>query len=344
MNCLLCKKHMYRYYDDELSPQLKLKIDRHLEACTSCRFQYDLTQMENQVLGDTSEIPEIAPDFNSRVMNAIKPGIQSNLADNVLVMTRDNRIQFKWSSVYAMSAIAVLLLALCFYIPGIFPTDQQQQQIAKSNQAPLVNQKSTAANMLGATGNADTGNTDIQLKLPSGNAKLGSSTVWDSIDVNLLHNTPQAKMDATIPNYNIGSRTIPGEAGRAERKESAKTLPVSSLKLKNIPEKYKLLSQDNSVANQTNYSYQTDDGSESINITLISSPAQEQASVSEANLSKEMPSDRLMMTAAPAAVENVSREVRVGDQTISVQLSGNISSDDLANLADKIVISSAPNI
>ncbi len=74
MNCLLCKKHMYRYYDDELSPQLKLKIDLHLEACTSCRFQYDLTQMENQVLRDTSDIPEISPDFNSRVMNAINPG------------------------------------------------------------------------------------------------------------------------------------------------------------------------------------------------------------------------------------------------------------------------------
>ncbi len=237
----------------------------------------------------------------------------------------------------------------CAFIGDMLLYSRNHFQLISSNRRspktikhPVVKQKSTADNMLGAVGNAATGNTDIQLKLPSGN-NFGSSSEWDSNDVNSLQNTPQAKMDASIPQIQAGSRMAPSEAGRAERKEFKKNiLPVSSLSLKNIPEKYKLLSQDNSVANQTNYYYQTDDGSESINITLISSPAQEQAIVSEADTSKEITSDRLMMTATPAAVENISREIRVEDQMISVQLSGNICSAELANLADKIVICSAP--
>ncbi len=346
MNCLHCNKHMYNYYDGELSAQLKLEIDRHLSECPSCRFQYDLTLMENQVLRDTSAIPEVSPNFNKQVMDSITPEKLPSLPDNVLVISKEKRLAFRWSSVYTKSAIAVLLLALCFYVPGFITGGQNHQKLANNNIAPKMKLNTSADDTAITAGNGGNGIQQVessqQIKSQvslNGNPSIKSSSIDGYGDTRAA--APQPQQDASIPQPYLVSRMAPCEAGRSDRKESnPDTLSISTLSLKNIPEKYTLVNKVKTIENQIEYSYQSEDGAETINIQLITSPSPAQIISSEA--SSEKVSQPMMSFAAPAVTENVSREILVGEQKISVQVSGNISSDELNNLADQIVISKNP--
>ena len=183
-------------------------------------------------------------------------------------------------------------------------------------------------------------------------SKVGNNDISESMQSDIIYgeanstsNTPQNNMEVAIPQLCDGTRMVPSEVGRSERKVITSNNPViSSLILKNIPEKYKLISQDNCAENQTDYSYQTADGSETISIKLIDLAHQDQAIVAETDPASEKEvSDRLMSAAAPAVAENISREIQVGDQKITVLISCNISSDELNVLANTLIICTDSN-
>lgn len=338
MNCLHCSKHMYKYYDSDLTPHLKEEIDNHLAVCPFCRFQYDLTLMENEVLRDTSDIPEISLDFNERVMNSITPDMLPHLPNNVLVMSKDTRrLNLRWSSLYTKSAIAVVLLALCFYVPSIF-RDDQPARIAQNEQVSMSKQTSAldSVSITGATGS-------IQQQSKQSIKAPDSDTPTTQPNVNYGNSNsipPQNKMSSIAPQIYTDSRIAPCVAGRSERKTiTPGSLSVSLLSLENIPTKYILVNRDDTNENQIAFSYQTADGAETINIQLIASNSLDQ---SMAELEDDTASEPLMALSAPAPTENVSREILVEDQKISVNVSGSISKDELNNLANQIVISRNP--
>ena len=71
MKCQLFDRYLFDYCDDDLSPVLREKIDKHLQECTNCSNKVKLTVLENEVLRDNSDLPLLAGDFTNRVMHQI---------------------------------------------------------------------------------------------------------------------------------------------------------------------------------------------------------------------------------------------------------------------------------
>lgn len=336
MNCQHCNKYMFNYYDGDLSLKLKLEIDLHLDECPSCRFQYDLTNKENQVLRDASDIPALSPDFNQRIMDAIMPEKSPSLPDNIIIMENHKRFRFKWSSFSVTTAVAVLLLVLCFYVPGILPGHVEQQKIAQINRASNFEPISGGGEATMKLGSKDEQKDDQAAKEIQTQSKANTYGDIENNDAGLPSSIYSSNDSHTNFRFDLP------EAGRSARMSSSTSTlpPVSSYNLKNIPAKFKLVNQVNAMENQIDYSYQTDDGSEKITIQLNNSPNEMLEAKIEEDTAKA-PSPKLPSLTAPAGANtnSVNREIKVGDQKISLVLSGNISNDELNALADQIEIS-----
>ena len=55
MKCQLFDRYLFDYCDDDLSPVLREKIDKHLQECSNCSNKVKLTVLENEVLRDNSD-------------------------------------------------------------------------------------------------------------------------------------------------------------------------------------------------------------------------------------------------------------------------------------------------
>ena len=41
MNCFACERNLSAYIDDELTPEMRLEIESHLDGCETCRKDYE---------------------------------------------------------------------------------------------------------------------------------------------------------------------------------------------------------------------------------------------------------------------------------------------------------------
>jgi anti-sigma factor ChrR (cupin superfamily) len=44
MNCAACERHLSAYIDDELTSEQRLELESHLDACDSCRAEFETHQ------------------------------------------------------------------------------------------------------------------------------------------------------------------------------------------------------------------------------------------------------------------------------------------------------------
>ena len=71
MHCREVNKNIYAFYDGTLAPNLSAKIALHLDECEPCRNHSRLIWMENEALKDTSDLPDLRPDFTAMVINSL---------------------------------------------------------------------------------------------------------------------------------------------------------------------------------------------------------------------------------------------------------------------------------
>lgn len=162
MNCQLFERYVFDYCDDNLSPDLKAKMDKHRQECPRCNNQVKLTYLENQVLRDTSDLPVLADDFTSRVMQQVTG------ADQATLHLRWTRKPFS-SKVkkYAWTAAAVgLVLCLAILAPNVIQNDKITQ-VADAPSAEI--------------GKASVLNSSVQSPLPDSklDAQSGTSRVYN---------------------------------------------------------------------------------------------------------------------------------------------------------------------
>ncbi|HOQ08839.1 MAG TPA: hypothetical protein PLG09_01800 [Syntrophomonadaceae bacterium] len=118
MNCQLFDRYLFDYCDGNVYPTLKLKMDEHLRECPRCNNQVKLTDLENQVLRDKSDLPALADDFTARIMQQIIGAEQAAT------------IHFTWSKkpfpsrvrkIAVTAAAAGLILVLAVFAQQIIP-------------------------------------------------------------------------------------------------------------------------------------------------------------------------------------------------------------------------------
>lgn len=323
MNCRLCKQQMYSYYDSEISAQEKWEIDRHIARCSSCRFQYELTRQENLILQDVSHIPDLSPDFNQRVLNTI---------DQQPVLSAEEKLMAKPSlsrrfnlPLFARTAVAVVLLALCISIPGIM-LPVQEKVAPKSDRIIAKPQPAGSAGFPTGAVAADEAKKEDSGMVVNTSANF-KATLPDEQDFMLSGNS--------VPdNAPVVSGAVPPKSfdvGRSERKTASYAAPNWSLK--NIPAQYQLQYIANANEHQTEYNYLTADGSEKLTVKIVSVPVQ---NIKE-SLSSPQPPPGLLCAQAEAPA-SVSRETQIGNNMINMTLSGNLGYEELTRIASHIEI------
>ncbi len=79
MNCFACERNLSAYIDDELSSEVRLEVEGHLEACERCRKDYETHLAAWEAAGDLRA--EAAPEG---LWQAIESELQQKGADTTL--------------------------------------------------------------------------------------------------------------------------------------------------------------------------------------------------------------------------------------------------------------------
>lgn len=109
MNCHQINQYLIRYSEDAVSPSLRILIAEHLEQCEACQKQYQLTLLENEALGDRSDLPQLGNGFTNRVMRSVAVGYPQRKATSA----RQGRKTLTWV------ACAAVMVMIGLYWPQI---------------------------------------------------------------------------------------------------------------------------------------------------------------------------------------------------------------------------------
>jgi hypothetical protein len=332
MNFLHYRKHMFNYFEADLSPLLKEEIEQHLQQCASCRRQYDLTRMENQILQDTSNIPALDAEFNGRVMNLIANSGEHSAA----IMSSGNPRRYRWRPVYSQAVVAVALLAICFYIPGMIP-ERQGDQALQRTVSPIQSHASVPE---------DVQQNPMKAKVAyAGNLKI-SNNLDKCESPEILQSSPEVQT-APLPTTDqqlagSGFRANSLEPTRSVQPESSttKSAYAGSIGLQNIPVKFILLHTNQLAENQVEYSYGTQDGSQNLLIRVLLPDHAKEAAIAY-NLSTVPPAVNNLNNTVSIISES-KREIELDGKSYQLVVSGNFSQEEIDHLANNISLRQEP--
>lgn len=332
MDCQELNNQIFDYCDDSVSPQAYLKISKHLKECDSCQQVYQWTRLENEVLRDTSDIPDLPADFTPRIMAAI--GQLNRGAPPVR-----NR-KFMYGGLLAAAAV----IALCLYVPQFFSgynyanvADRSGNQ-GDTPEAPYTVALQETGSTENKTAVSGTGEATPTAATPSPLAtdNVSTETTLDSASspaVLGLQSTPSVVSPAPVKQPDIVSiladkspdsadRTLAAPNPTAVNSTASEALEPVPTPL-NIPLDLQLQQVDISTSSKTVYDYTSSDGQTKVQIIVepfIEPSAQNQT----------------LSNTRSTGVNALSRWILIGDQMKTVTYTGNLSVDKLNELANTV--------
>lgn len=362
MNCQHYRDIMFDYFEAELSSTEREDINLHLQNCEYCRRQYELTRLENQVLHDTYDIPEIDDAFNLKVMSMIKAGAGHQQKPSAFKKKR-----FRWLPIYSKATIAAVLLVACFSVPAILPELPGQGGPQK---AALLENSAPATN--GIVSKENSGGKDISLGNSKEMADKNYSAQYNDnaeIDVrdgnndSQVINTPSPTAFSQPETDFAGLRSMPAPAeyktamptyGQVDQAESSRALKsdtrivtpnVALPNLNRIPGDYVLQATKFLNEKQVQYSYADPNRDKNflLNLALVEPVAD---IVAVAGLA-EAEDQGALMTKEPKTIEmenlasfqnQTRRIVEHNGLKYQIILTGTMDKEELDRLADEITL------
>ncbi|MDD3365294.1 MAG: zf-HC2 domain-containing protein [Syntrophomonas sp.] len=334
MNCQDINQHMYDYCDGLVSPDLQSSMAEHLSKCESCRNNYQLTLIENETLCDAGDIPLLSEAFTARVMSSLVSADSFSSRPQPLVMSKNSSPYFKRISWYSSLAIVAAIITLCLYIPNLKDTGnkinvannsfKQQQLELQSNAVKnndygtqITNEDTIKLSQVNPSPNADSVD---QSKLPPSTLGSGSKSVPVHEDLTLAPSVLSAPVSTEAM-----KRSTNLEVGRSNRNESqVSDSAILAFSPQNIPDRFKLTKSNNTAENEAVYNYVSQDGKDNfqLKVTAYREKAMAIGPTSNITLQDSLPS--------------LTKDIQVGDQKITLTVSGNIPTEELTRLVNTI--------
>ncbi|MDD4802326.1 MAG: zf-HC2 domain-containing protein [Syntrophomonas sp.] len=371
MNCQDIKDNIYAYCDGALPSDLQLKLAEHLNECESCRSNYDLTMIENEVLIDTQDIPPLSEAFTARVINTLAAVDIITANPQPIVMVKNTTPGFNKRFWIRGLAVVAAVITLFLYIPDSKDTGnniqvadnallqpQKQHEIKPEpvveNEPLLQDKKELPIKLSQATPPRSTGlenqnvttysNMNISgaktpfqenTKIVSDSARNSESTPFSAADSGAMQKesdpAPAILSEPAIPGGM--KRSVSLNIGRAIRAENqADNNPYMSLIPQNIPSHFILDRVDSAPNSDTVFNYKSQDGRESFQLQVASCPEKVIATKSVSN------STSLDNCSA------INRDLQIGEQNFILTISGNLSTEKLSQLINAIEIEKEESI
>ena len=338
MNCQHYREVMFDYFEGGLSSAEQDDIKLHLLDCEYCRRQFELTEQEDHILRDTSNIPEMSETFNNNVMNSIKTGAGSS---QVLVMERKSR--FRWLPAFSKATVAAVLLLSCLYVPGILPHLQDKKG---PDQAALMENSQTSSSPTLPQGNYKDQTEAKQFAvLDTGAGTTPASPRQIPQDEKQDEIKPEAMMSKSLPD-NIPAENATQGNGSTDQGETSRSLP-SSLRyagintdkpsLYNIPSGFVLKETNHISENQVVYNFEDVSVQKSFMVNVSpTDPVAEISAVEEQTMIKAK-EPKIIALDNIAALQNTSnRVVEYNGETYQITVTGSMSQEELDRIAEDL--------
>ncbi len=336
MDCQELNNHILDFCDDSASPQMYLKISKHLKDCPHCQAVYQLTRLENEVLRDTTDIPALPPDFTSRVMGSVAPMHRGP------ALLHNRRL---WLG--GLAAVAVV--ALFLYGPQFF-RNQPAVQLADNTEAR--GNGTGAPSVVTTPGDSELG--QIIAKDEATTYRFQDEPKKDIASLNAVPADVPSSPFALGTNESPLSAASPGEEFSTpmlflsdQALTPSPTVPLDSVTVArslmadgnnsamvvenfepmitplNVPANLKLTQVDISASDRTVYDYTSTDGLAQVKITV--EPYVEPTAKM-----------RAIDGSKAEGINSLARWVLIGDKMVTVTYSGNVSLEELTNLANSL--------
>lgn len=340
MDCQELNSQLFDYCDDSVSPQVYLKVSKHLKDCPQCQNLYQLTRLENEVLRDTSDIPALPADFTPRVMSSIT------------ALHRGPSILHNRKLWYG-GLMAAAVFALFLYAPQMFKpqsaVDLADNSGLRGNGTSTPSVISTPGNTMEADKVAEYADRPLLSPPATGAGKDTSAPIITPSDSTFEAAVPSPEqtvpaadtapgqtavdpMLATPKALRAPSLTVPPEttvpSPLAASDGSLSTTVVEGFKPVvtpiNVPAHLQLTQVDISDGSRTVYDYASPDGQIRIQITV------------DPYIAPEVKMQALDQSGSPSSNSSLARWVIVGEEMLTVTYSGNVPLDELTELANSV--------
>lgn len=336
MDCQELNNHIFDFCDDSTSPQMYLKISKHLKDCPHCRAVYQLTRLENDVLRDTSDIPALPDDFTSRVIGSV-PSLHRGPA-----LLRNHKLWYG-----GLAAVAVV--ALFLYGPQFF---RNQSAVELADNTGVRGNGTVAPSVVTTPGDStsaqniakdEAGTYQFNDEPKKDIAALNSVSADVSSAPSVL-STRESPTSVTSPGEGLATRMLsvpdaastPSPTVPPDTVTAVPSLPGDGnnpavvienfepmITPLNVPAGLKLTQVDISASDRTIYDYTSSDGLAQVKIT-VEPYVEPTAKIQAIDSSKA------------EGINSLARWVLIGDKMVTVTYSGNIPLDELTNLANSL--------
>lgn len=318
MNCQEVNEKIYKYCDGEVSPQEHANITLHLDKCPVCRQICQLTLIENEVLREIDDIPNLSPEFTSMVMSSLQTG-------SIAVRSGGNGFQRIKGKIWLGSTIAAAAIILFLYIPQLKVIENRFIHSDKSSQQV---QYSATGNGLGSV--SDQAAAPIIPKLPNdtdNKHKTAETTIKPDKPAAKTENTTSVPMVAEALPSPQTIMDVVSNVNRAgsSAKITTEAVVTSDERPTNMPDKFKFVQVSN-TGDITIYNYASLDGVEYLQLTI--------KPYSDTTVNTQVLSDNSTLPqASPVAVY---RNIQIGNRKVTVIFFGNLSLQEMNKLADTV--------
>jgi hypothetical protein len=350
MNCQQIDKYIYEFCDKQLAPQMHDRIQRHLDECENCRNKVESAHREGMLLRSLPIVPALQPQFTDDIMAAVR-GRCANTRPGLLPGRR-SRYPRKLRWWWGVTSAAVLILALgslsLLEKPlGTKLADQNTDIIVKSD-VLYAPSKSIPVETTQTT--APQGN---QIK-ESATEQLQQATVQDSYQNNNTYQNDAYRMDAArsapVAHQFSTVAVTDGATKSALMSNPNRGVDLLTLYPANLPPDYLLQSIISPSDQEITFVYENQTTDHKLMLTVVNVPlaTDEHAGTGEESpLMKDAtitpPGEAEPERAVSPQVDNkpsnsVQRTLDHNQQPYQVMLSAEISTEELASIADAITL------
>lgn len=252
MNCQQIDRFIWDYCDNNLSPTMRSRIEKHLQYCAHCRNKVELTLMENEAMKSPDNMPSLSDNFTADLIMTLKtapiysPLYSGNHSESVSKAGRWSRLKsniFRTGSL-AAAVILVILLVPAAFNPHLLSMKQDNSSALESTaNQQIINQK-TDASLSTVQDQPDTLQDSVQ---PQEESQATKESILESMVGG--SNPPEQQKSVIIKPEASVNQGYSGEYVRAfsdmDREQPASIYPARgyemwSLTPLNIPDNYKL--------------------------------------------------------------------------------------------------------
>ncbi|MBO8158488.1 zf-HC2 domain-containing protein [Thermosyntropha sp.] len=322
MNCKKIKKYWLDYAEDNLPPELKKEIDAHIKNCDICQKNLVLTRLENSILKDTSNIPEIRPDFTENLLKMV---------DSFEPEKNSESSSFKNSKapIYALTAVITCIIFILLipgvnsYIKTLFINEKVQISDIKNNpsSSQTKKEKLVSLNQVKLEQTADLKKEFRSTPAePKDQITMTSSCIDDKVQNGTTYSQPD---DEKIPETRIKNSKTPNNKP-----------PLWNLT--GLPEEYILKKAEQTANNEAVYIYFDTQTQNLITIKLVLIPDEVKSS------SRSLPTSSISSeNVATFGNENNNYITKIkvfNNEKYNLTIEGTVNSQELKSIAENIKI------